>query len=46
MEMYLRPYAAAFHLVTRSDERVAVLIETLGVLAGTADSRDFEAALA
>lgn len=46
IEMYFRDHASPhFHIVTRSDERVAVLIETLGILAGAADDRDLEEAL-
>ena len=46
IEMYFRDHAPPhFHIVTRSDERVAVLIETLGILAGAADDRDLEEAL-
>lgn len=45
--MYFRDHLPPhFHIVTRSDERVAVLIETLGILAGNADARDLEQALA
>jgi hypothetical protein len=40
IEMYFRDHPPPhFHTITRSDERVAVLIETLGIMAGTADSR-------
>jgi Domain of unknown function (DUF4160) len=47
IEMYFRDHLPPhFHIVTRSDERVSVLIETLGIMAGTADSRDLEEALA
>jgi hypothetical protein len=35
-----------FHVITRNDERITVLIETLGIWAGEADSRDVEEALA
>lgn len=46
VEMYFRDHAPPhFHIVTRSDERVAVLIETLGIMAGAADVRDLEEAL-
>jgi hypothetical protein len=34
-----------FHIVTRSNERISVVIETLAVLAGSADSRDVREAL-
>jgi hypothetical protein len=34
-----------FHVITRSDERVAVVIETLAVFAGEADARDIAEAL-
>lgn len=45
--MYFRDHSPPhFHIVTRSDERVAVLVETLGIMAGTADARDLEEALA
>ena len=45
--MYFRDHSPPhFHIITRSDERVAVLIETLGIMAGAADGRDLEEALA
>jgi len=34
-----------FHIVTTSNERISVVIESLAVLAGTADSRDVTVAL-
>ena len=34
-----------FHVITRSNERIAVVIETLAVLDGKADPRDTEVAL-
>jgi hypothetical protein len=34
-----------FHVITRSEERVAVRIDTLQILAGEADARDIEEAL-
>jgi hypothetical protein len=34
-----------FHVITRKDERIAVVIETLIVQAGNADSRDTAEAL-
>jgi len=34
-----------FHIVTTSNERISVVIESLEVLAGTADSRDVTEAL-
>lgn len=47
IEMYFADHPPPhFHVVTRSDERVVVLIETLRVWAGEADSRDTEDALA
>jgi hypothetical protein len=33
-----------FHVITRKDERIAVVIETLVIQAGGADSRDTEEA--
>jgi len=33
-----------FHVITRKDERIAVVIETLVIQAGNADSRDTEEA--
>lgn len=35
-----------FHVVTRSEERVVVQIESLAVVAGIADTRDLDEALA
>jgi hypothetical protein len=35
-----------FHVITRSNERIAVVIETTAVLAGYADPRDTSDALA
>jgi hypothetical protein len=47
IEMYFRDHPPPdFHIVTRSDERVVVVIETLEILAGTANGRDLEEALA
>lgn len=47
IEMYFHDHSPPhFHIITRSDERVAVLIETLGIMAGAADGRDLEEALA
>jgi len=34
-----------FHVITRNNERIAVVIETLAVLAGKANPRDTEGAL-
>lgn len=34
-----------FHVITNSDERVAVIIESLAILAGSADARDIAEAL-
>jgi len=34
-----------FHVITRKEERIAVVIETLVIQAGKADSRDTEEAL-
>lgn len=45
--MYFRDHPPPhFHVVTRSNERVAVLIESLAIMAGSADGRDLEEALA
>ena len=45
--MYFKDHAPPhFHVITQSDERVSVVIETLAVLAGEADSRDIDEALA
>ena len=44
--MYFKDHAPPhFHVITQSDERVSVVIETLAVLAGEADSRDIDEAL-
>jgi hypothetical protein len=44
--MYFKDHAPPhFHVITQSDERVAVVIESLAILAGTADSRDIAEAL-
>ena len=40
-----RPRASALHIVTTSNERISVVIESLEVLAGTADTRDVTEAL-
>lgn len=46
IEMYFADHAPPhFHVITRSDERVAVRIETLEVWAGVADPRDTAEAL-
>lgn len=46
IEMYFRDHPPPhFHIITRSNERVSVLIETLAIMAGTADSRDLDEAL-
>ena len=45
--MYFGDHAPPhFHVITRNDERVAVLIESLAVRAGSADRRDIALALA
>ena len=47
IEMYCDDHPPPhFHVITRNDERVAVVIETLSVQAGEADSRDTAEALA
>jgi len=39
--MYFADHAPPhFHVITRKDERIAVTIETLAILAGEADPRD------
>lgn len=46
IEMYFKDHAPPhFHIVTTSNERISVVIESLEVLAGTADSRDVTEAL-
>lgn len=41
IEMYFGDHPPPhFHIITRKNERVAVMIETLAMLAGTADTRD------
>ena len=46
IEMYFMDHAPPhFHIVTTSNERISVIIESLEVLAGTADSRDVTEAL-
>ena len=46
IEMYFGDHPPPhFHVVTRNNERVAVLIDTLVVRAGAADRRDIAAAL-
>jgi hypothetical protein len=45
IEMYFDDHPPPhFHIITRRDERVAVIIETLAVLVGKADPRDTEEA--
>ena len=45
--MYFKDHAPPhFHIITQSDDRVLVVIETLVILAGEADSRDIADALA
>jgi hypothetical protein len=47
IEMYFHDHAPPhFHIITRSNERLMVAIDTLAVLAGSADSRDAREALA
>jgi hypothetical protein len=47
IEMYFADHPPPhFHVITRNDERVAILIETLVVWAGEADKRDTAEALA
>lgn len=44
--MYFKDHAPPhFHIITVDDERVLVVIETLAILAGEADSRDIDEAL-
>jgi hypothetical protein len=44
--MYFKDHAPPhFHIITQSDERVLIVIETLAVLVGEADSRDISEAL-
>ena len=44
--MYFKDHAPPhFHVITSSDERVAVIIESLTVLAGSADASDIAEAL-
>jgi hypothetical protein len=46
IEMYFKGHAPPhFHIVTTSNERISVVIESLEVLAGMADSRDVIEAL-
>lgn len=46
IDMYFRDHPPPhFHIITRSNERLAVVIETLVVLAGSADSRDVREAM-
>jgi hypothetical protein len=41
IEMYFDDHPPPhFHVITRKNERIAVVIETLGIRAGEADSRD------
>jgi predicted kinase len=41
IEMYFGDHNPPhFHIITRQQQRVAVIIETLAVMAGTADKRD------
>lgn len=47
IEMYFKDHPPPhFHVITRSEERVLFVIETLAVLAGSADWRDVAEALA
>lgn len=47
IEMYFDDHPPPhFHVITRSDQRIAVVIETLSIQAGEADSRDTAEALA
>ena len=47
VEMYFGDHPPPhFHVITRSNERIAVVIETTAVLAGYADPRDTTEALA
>ena len=44
--MYFRDHAPPhFHVITQGNERVAVIIESLAILAGSADSLDIAEAL-
>ena len=44
--MYFKDHAPPhFHIITLSNERVAVVIETVAILAGSADERDLVEAL-
>lgn len=44
--MYFNDHAPPhFHVITNSDERVTVIIESLAILAGNADLRDIDEAL-
>ena len=44
--MYFKDHAPPhFHVITNSDERVTVVIESLAILAGNADTRDVAEAL-
>ncbi len=44
--MYFKDHAPPhFHVITHSDERVSIVIETLAILAGEANSRDINEAL-
>lgn len=46
IEMYFGDHHPPhFHIITISDERVAVSIETLAIIAGVADKRDIGAAI-
>jgi hypothetical protein len=46
IEMYFKDHAPPhFHIVTTSNERISVVIESLEVLAGMAGSRDVTEAL-
>jgi hypothetical protein len=46
IEMYFGDHPPPhFHVITRNNERSAVVIETMAVLAGKADPRDTEEAL-
>jgi len=44
--MYFQDHAPPhFHVITNSNERVTVIIESLAILAGDADARDISEAL-
>jgi Domain of unknown function (DUF4160) len=46
IEMYFGDHSPPhFHVITRNNERIAVVIETTAVLAGNADPRDTAEAL-